>query len=304
MIPVCGRRVCSVLGLAVVLAPPGCIVPDIDIDTETVRGNPGAVRIVERTNLSAAFLASCTADATTTCPQVPSGRRSGLVVLRDPDTGLVLPYCTCSEGARDTRVVPEFFIYAEDPDRSGGEPTDTLYAVALLDLDPLGSEPQASIAYDQQFEPGRVGEPFRLEDLEPEDLAPPDLDPEGVISLLFPSDERENNGLFRFRFGKNNGGGTDLCNDDNGKKLEPGVHTLQIMVTDRRFFRPPLLDAAGEQVVGLDGHLEFGTVQYGMPDIASGATWSIANYVFECVAEDPDLTAVDSKCACAPVEGV
>lgn len=279
-----------------------CIVPDRDIDTE-VRGNPGAVRIVEATTLAPSLLSGCDpADNKTTanCPQVPTGRRSGLVAARD-EGGNILPFCVCPEGTRDLRAIDEFFIYAEDPDRipKTGE-AEPLVAVALLDLDPFTDEPQRFVAYEQQLEPGVTGERFRLDDLDPADLNPSDVD--GPLSLLFASEDRFDNGLSRFRFGKNNGDGTDLCNDDNGQPLTGGMHTLQIMVTDRPFFRPPRLDANGDAVIGLDGRPKFGSVQYGMPDIAAGATWSIAEYVFECVVEDPDVAADASVCDCSPAE--
>ena len=31
----------------------------------------------------------------------------------------------------------------------------------------------------------------------------------------------------------------DLCNNNNGNPLAPGLHDLQFMVTDRPFFTPP-----------------------------------------------------------------
>ena len=304
-VPLFGLLFGPLFGLCVGLCvglPAGCIIPDRDIQAEDAIGNPGAVRIVEATNLPASFAATCNVmDNTQTCPQVPSGRRGGLVVERDED-GNVLPYCVCPEGSVDSRVVPEFFIYAEDPDREGPGPADDLFAVALLDLDPATSEPQIFVAYEQQLPPGSRGESFTLDELDPGALDPRDLNPDTDESVLFASQGREDNGLFRFRFGGNAGRGTDLCNDDNGTKLGAGMHTLTVMVTDRPFFTPPLVDANGNPVLGLDGRPRFGPTQWGMPDIAAGATWTIANYVFECIAEPPETESEDSVCACVPEE--
>ena len=52
----------------------------------------------------------------------------------------------------------------------------------------------------------------------------------------------------------------------------------------------------GEPVLGAGGQpLLLGT-QYGMPDLAVGATWSVANYVFSC--EDPEQ---NPSCECMEV---
>lgn len=276
-----------------------CIIPDRNIETEEIIGNPGAVRIIEPTNLPAEFIVQCEEERGPTCPQVPTGRRSGLVTMQD-EQGLTVPFCVCPEGSSDTRVVEEFFVYAEDPDNAAGN-NEALFAVALLDLDPLTDEPQEFVAYDQQLAPGQIGESFSLFDLDRTTLNSVDLDAQ-FESLLIPSEERQAGQMTRFRFGKNNGEGTDLCNDNNGQKLPAGMHTLQVMVTDRPFFRPPLRDADGELVLGLNGAPEFGGLQYGMPDIAAGATWSIANYVFECIAEPADTAEEDSRCECTEVE--
>lgn len=283
----------------------GCIIPDRDIDTEEVQGNLGAVRIVEATNLPASFLAACDPtkeDARQTCPQVPTGRRSGLVAERD-EAGNILPYCVCPDGFMDSRTVPSFFIYAEDSDRDGPGPADDFFAVALLDLDSDTDAPQEALAYEQHFAPGTRGEPFTLSQLDEDTLDPIDVEAASGEPLLFASAAREDNGLIRFRFGKNNGVGADLCNDDNGDRLPAGMHTLTIMVTDRPFFTPILVDENGEPELGFDGRPRLAPTQWGMPDIAAGATWAIANYVFECIAEPADTSEDDSVCACVPEDG-
>lgn len=283
----------------------GCIIPDRDIDTEEVEGNLGPVRIVEATNLPASFLAACNPDEESersTCPQVPTGRRSGLVAERD-EAGNILPYCVCPDGFMDSRTVPSFFIYAEDADRDGPGPSDEFFAVALLDLQSDTDAPQEALAYEQHLAPGTRGEPFTLSQLDPKTLDSIDVEAASGKSMLFASAAREDNGLIRFRFGKNNGVGTDLCNDDNGDKLPAGTHTLTIMVTDRPFFTPVLVDENGEPQLGIDGSPQLAPTQWGMPDIAAGATWAIANYVFECIAEPADTAEEDSVCACVAEDG-
>lgn len=248
----------------------GCIIPDLDIRAESDDDNPGAVRIVEAIPILPELLDLCGADDDdptndAMCPQVPDALPQGLI-----SGG---PFCSCPAG--DENVLPEFVVYAEDPDRNRDGPVDTLYAVALLDLDPLTVEPQSFVAYPQHLTPGGAGEYVGT--------------PEGVV----PSRGRENNGLWLFRFGKDGGRGVDLCNDENGRTLSLGLHNLQIMVTDRPFFRPPRLDAEGKPVVDRLGRPVLLPPQHGMPDLGVGATWAVANYVFEC--QDP---TVQRACRC------
>lgn len=268
--------------LAATLMAGGCIIPDRDIQIESDDDNPGAVRIVESIPVVQEFLDRCDLDPSsplfdpTACPQVPQGLAQGLI----PDA----PYCICADGDGNTQ--PEFFIYAEDPDRRGDVAADILYAVALLDLDPLTAAPQNFVAYPEHFVPGGRGE--YLQSLT-------SAQEEGGGGRLNPSTGREDNGLWRFRFGKDGGQGTDLCNDNNGETLEPGLHNLQIMVTDRPFFRPARLDANGDPVLEEDGDPVLLPAQHGMPDIAAGATWAVANYVFTCHVD------TDAGCNCLGV---
>lgn len=273
------------LGLAVALGSGpvagagGCIIPDRDIRATSDDDNPGAVRVVEPIHVVADLLDACASEPgesnfdLTACPQVPA--------IGTLTPGLVPggPYCAC-EGF-DGNTLPEFSLYAEDPDRSRDRPADVLYAVALLDLDRETDAPQNYVAYPEHLVPGGAGEYI------------PTLDPFLDEEPLKPSIGREDNGLWRFRFGKDGGAGVDLCNDDNGNTLAPGLHNLQLMITDRPFFRPERLDAEGEPVVDASGRPLLLPTQYGMPDLAAGATWAVANYVFEC--HDP---MVRSDCAC------
>jgi hypothetical protein len=260
-------------------AAPACIIPDRDIRAESDDENPGAVRIIEAIPVVQELRDACEAppgDPTRDrrgCPQVPSALSQGLIAGG--------PFCTCAGG--DANVLPEFVLYAEDPDRRRDGPADTLYAVALLDLDPETTAPQNFVAYPEHLTPGGAGE-----------YLSPAARARDIDEKIEPSVGREDNGLWRFRFGKDGGRGVDLCNDDNGQKVPFGLHNLQIMVTDRPFFRPPRLDAEGNPVRDGAGRPVLLPPQHGMPDLGIGATWAVANYVFEC--KDPSV-AIDCVCA-------
>lgn len=256
------------------LVTSACIIPDRGIRAESGDDNPGAVRIVESIPIVQELLDACEADLReepdrfdpSGCPQVPQALPQGLI------TGG--PYCSCPGG--DTNTLPEFSLYAEDPDRRRDSPADVLYAVALLDLDPSTDAPQNYVAYPEHLTPGGRGEYLGEDQTD-----------------VSPSVGRENNGLWRFHFGKDGGQGVDLCNDNNGQTLAVGLHNLQIMVTDRPFFQPVRLDADGEPVLDASGRPVLLPPQHGMPDLGIGATWAVANYVFECEAPD-----VQPGCAC------
>jgi hypothetical protein len=262
----------------VAIVASGCIIPDREIGIESDAANPGAVRILQPTLVTDDMITLCNADPNegedlerTVCPQVPPSPPAGL--LRS-DTGA--PFCTCpGDDFSDQTRLQDFSIYAEDPDRRQERPRDTLYGVALLDLDPFADDPPSrAIAYPDHFPPGKQGEP--VEDWT--DLAP----------RLNPSIGREDNWTWRFRFGKGDSDDIDLCNDNGGDKVSPGLHTLTIMVTDRPFYvRPRLID--GEPDPELPG-----TDQYGMPDLAAGATYSTVSWVFECIDG-----ALNDACLCA-----
>jgi hypothetical protein len=254
-------RLTAALGLLLA----ACIIPDRGIRAESDDDNPGAVRIVEAIPVVQELLEPCNLPPNDRaydprgCPQVPTTLQQGLIADG--------PYCVCPGG--DANPLPEFELYAEDPDRRRDGPADVLYAVALLDLDPLTDAPQNFVAYPDHLTPGGPGEYVAS-------VADADTVP------LQPSLGRENNGIWRFRFGKDGGEGVDLCNDDNGQTLTLGLHNLQIMVTDRPFFQPPRLDADGEPVVDGAGRPVLLPPQHGMPDLGIGATWAVANYVFSC----------------------
>ncbi|MEX1369096.1 MAG: hypothetical protein AB1Z98_38570, partial [Nannocystaceae bacterium] len=85
-------------------------------------------------------------------------------------------------------------------------------------------------------------------------------------------------------------------NDDDGSQLLPGLHQLRVMVTDRPWYRPPLLDASGEPVIE-DGEPQLDEPIVGMPDLPAGASYDTATYVFRCFDDNNDLPA-GIECDC------
>ncbi len=270
----------GVLGGATVLS---CIIPDRDIQFEGGPSNPGAVRILERTPLPEQWNTWCLDgdldEADAFCPATRPTRRSGLLTSTLGD-----PFCVCPDGQRDLRAPPLWTMYAEDPDLVGELPADTLYGVLLLDPDPLARDPGASVAYENFLEPcseGRVIDPFYS------------LRADGAtdfIDRVVPSEARDLAPQWAFRIDDAEGDVIDLCNDDNGTSLPPGLHNLQFMVTDRPFFRA--------QSQTTDD--EFSRLQCGVPDIAVGATYAVINYVFECI--DGTLEENLGACDCEDIE--
>jgi hypothetical protein len=251
-----------------------CIIPDRDIGIEGELDNPGAVRIVETTVLATQMLEICEDEDNGDpdyCPQIPSTPvRSGFI-----SPGADEPFCVCPDG--DTRSIPPFYVYAEDPDRAADRPLDRLFAVAVVDFDPDGDDPpNEAVGYAAQFPPE----------------ARPELVEDRADLGVQPPHAREENLLWRFRFGGDDGSGTDLCNDA-GRTLGVGLHEIKVIVTDRPWFQPERLDENGDPLLDASGKPILGAVQYGVPDLAIGATYAVSNWVFEC--HDP---AVNDRCNC------
>jgi hypothetical protein len=78
----------------------------------------------------------------------------------------------------------------------------------------------------------------------------------------------------------------DLCNDVDSldKPLARGYHTLRLIVTDRPWFS----DDSGPK--------------FGVPDLASGATYDTLTYIFHC---DDKTNPDDDHCVteCVPRSG-
>jgi hypothetical protein len=278
-------------GAALVVA---CIIPDREIGFAGGPDNEFAVRIVFRPPMTDQMIAICQAPSlperlydASFCPAARNVRPAGLI--RSADGG---PFCICPTG-RDARAIPAFTVYAEDADTEHDDPRDTLYGVLLLDPDPEGGSPLHDVAYQNYLEAGAVGV---LVDDSVADLLPGE--PEGGRQdRTVPTEARDE--VFQRRFLIDDPGPDnvlDLCNDDNGTALDPGLHNLQFLVTDRPFFRPVRRDEDGSPAVDpVTGETTPLATQYGVPDLAAGASYAVANYVFECLDATAD-PAPDCDC--------
>lgn len=203
--------------------------------------------------------ASCDCSAACECP-LPE--LTFLPTFLAPNTGY--NFCVCSENKVDEGRLQGVFLFVEDQDEVDGEPGDLLYAAAVLDWDPtLGVPATDYIAYRNY------------------------LDPSATLTLSY--DSYENDVIKRPRPYVRSielvlGGRFDLCNGA-GRPVEPGFHTVSFIVTDREW---SVRIAENGMVVSNEG----------VPDIASGATYDIQTYVFQCLEE-----GVDSSCGCTePLE--
>ena len=260
------------IGLVVVLG--SCIIPDREIEILGGPDNPGAVRILEDAPITPMMAELCfspddrIADGSFCPEREVTDRSSGLVASPEG------PFCICPAG--DDRAIAPFRIIAEDPDLEDGDPRDILYGAALLDPDPLSDTPFNDVAYQNYWEACGAGLELGTR---------PGLERESYAAWAFPFDDAT--GSER----------VDLCNDNNGRALDPGVHTLQFMVTDRPFFRPALRGPDGEARVDSNGDPLLGPVQCGVPDLSAGATYATINFVFECRPED--APGPGQTCSCA-----
>jgi hypothetical protein len=272
-----GRRCIGTLALACC----ACIIPDRDIRLEVeAPANQSPVRIIEPSPLVQEMREICERPApksehdpkpdATFCPQVEAPAvRSGLV---RPERGAL---CVCPPDFRDGNAIPRFEIQAEDGDLVRASSSGGLYGVFLLDLDPSSEAPESAVAYLSHWNAQRAPLPF-----DP---------PVGSVG-------REEVTHWEFRIGRRGEDRIDLCNDNGGKRLDPGLHNLQFMVTDRPWFTPQELDEDGNPQMR-DGKPVYGNTQYGVPDLAAGATYDTVAYVFECREYDPD----DPDCNCEEI---
>lgn len=259
----------------------GCILPDREIRFESGLDNESAVRIVQRAPMTPLMDELCNPEDPDDsdprfCPQVVRTRSSGLVLPTDGD------FCLCPNG--DRRAVDSFEIYAEDGDREGDAPEDTLFGALLLDPAASDEDPQDTVAYAKYWQPGRAGERIPDgEDLLGNRTAPPNgREPAGLT--VFPLDDSSD--VPRI----------DLCNEA-GRSIAVGLHTMRFIVTDRPFFRPRARNLDGSFASEADGDPAFGNEQWGVPDLAGGATFATIDYVFEC--RDPTDPEADCSCDAA-----
>jgi hypothetical protein len=260
----------TVAGLAVVGAAAGCIIPDAGIVVQDEFVNMGAVRIVEPTPVSARADADC-ADRTTLsrCPQLPDTLPSGLIRVSPP-------LCVCPGSSPG--LGGGFEIFVEDPDIDAeGDPKDQILGGLFLDMPSAVEDPRDHLAYTTRLPPEQPARRYAAQDVQ--------------------TIERPDPHLKYWSLG-DRGGTVDLCNDDDGAKLAPGLHELRLIVTDRPWYRPLLVDAEGEPMRDEGGDLVFGDPVIGMPDLAAGATYDTITYVFQC--HDSSAPAPGIECNCDP----
>lgn len=258
----CARVVVAATGASLLVA---CIVPDSSLQVRGDATNPGAVRLIQAVTVSQEASDACDEASVdlTSCPVVPETLPFGAI---DPAT----PLCVCP--GRDGNALSFFDIYVEDPDvDEDGRPKDAILGALLLDLPAATVDPAPYLAYGNLF-PATV--------------------PAASVNLGFNSYtnaiERPEPLVRRWTVGAETP--VDLCNDNVANKLEPGLHSLRLIVTDRPWYRALELD---------DGEVQFDDdelvrkpieeASIGVPDLPLGASYAIADYVFRCAdGDDPE----------------
>lgn len=258
--------------LAVFALGCACIIPDSQINVQPNRTNPGTVRVVQAVALSAQANEACAEEpGFLACPMPPNTVAPGLIEEEDQ------AFCVCA-GGRDGNALGGFDIYVEDPDvDDDGEPKDTLLGAFLLDVVP-GDEPVSQfVAYTNYFPTNRPAQRFPTENYD----QPIERPPTNLKSWVLGSDTT-----------------LDLCNNNNGNALEPGVHGLRLVVTDRPWALPLELDEDGLPIKdGEDfARLEGADPLVGVPDTPAGASYDIADFVFRCVDETTEEGANVCNC--------
>jgi len=243
-----------------------CIIPESHIVLQDEFQNMGAVRIVEPTPITPRADQDCD-DRTDLpgCPQLADTLGTGLV---RPQT----PLCECPSG-KDFGL-QSFDIYVEDPDADGdGNPTDDIYGVLILDMPADATDPRPYLAYRAQLPSDEPARRYRAADVR--------------------TIERPDPNLKIWTIGQPN---LDLCNDNGGMTAGIGVHTLRLVVTDRPWYRPVMLDADGKVVTDDEGEAVYLDPVVGMPDLAGGATYDTAAYVFQCFDANDPPEGIECSC--------
>ncbi len=253
------------LVVVAVAAPAACIIPDVGIILEDEFVNVGAVRIVEPTPVTPRADADCNERTVlSACPQLIT-LGSGLI---RPDS----PLCVCPGSDFG---LGGFELFVEDPDiDDAGDPKDAILGALFLDMPPDAEDPRDHLAYTNQLAPEDPAPRFRASDVQTIERPDPHL----KAWTIAPQ------------------GRWDLCNDNDGARLSPGLHELRLVVTDRPWYRPPMLDADGEQVHDDDGVPLFLDPVIGMPDLPAGASYDTTTYVFQCY--DANSPPVGIECNC------
>ncbi len=254
----------------------GCIIPDTNIDVQPIRTNPGTVRIVQAVAFSAQANAACADEpGFEVCPVLPETVVPGLIEIENQ------AFCAC-EGGRDGNAIGGFRIFVEDPDvDEDGAPRDALIGAFLLDVDPDADSLTPFVAYTNYFPTNR----------------PAQRSPPGTYEPI----ERPPSNLREWTLGLDTT--VDLCNDNNGTPLAPGLHNLRVLVTDRPWPFPVVVDSNGAPQRAGDGFERDATQDaiVGVPDTPGGASYDVVDFVFRCVEESSDEGI--NVCNCEEVEG-
>jgi hypothetical protein len=268
----------KLLAGALLVSCGACIIPDSDIDVLRERNNRGAVRIVQRVGMSPEANVACTRAGPfrEECPLPPPSQPSGLVDFGAEGQA----FCVCAPGDRDANVLRQFDIFVEDADldQDDNSPVDAIFGAFLLDVPDGAEDPSEYLAYTNVLPPNEAATLFpigRGSYNDSIDRPPPQLKSWTV-------------GIER---------GFDLCNDDVGRRLQPGIHELRLVVTDRPWYVEVQTDAEGQPLY-VDGVLQRAGTEprFGVPDIPGGATYDIATFVFRC------LEPTNEACGCTAVE--
>jgi hypothetical protein len=267
-------------GLAVVLCTT-CIIPDAGIQLQEVFDNPGVVRIIQPIPITPEADEAC-ADASEVllrCP-VPPGNTVPFGLIDLPQQ----QFCVCT--GRDDNALQPFEIFVEDADLDDEQrPKDQLFGAFLLDVDPLlEGDPSQYVAYENYLPPEVPARNYYL--------------PTGTYADAI---ERPTPRVRSWSLGLDDP--VDLCNDNRGDRLEPGLHEVRLVVTDRPWYVPVELDERGNVQRNRDGTLvrKDEDPWIGVPDLPGGATYDTATYVFRC-GNGLGTTEVDSTCSCIQEE--
>jgi hypothetical protein len=258
----------ALVGAAAVGVGLACIIPDRDIQVRTSDINLYPVHFVEGIPLAEEARCAC---STTAC-ECPLPDPIFLPTFLDP-SDTAYQFCICGENKYDSGRLPGFSLFVEDQDEVDGEPSDLLYAAALLDWDPTLLEPAFDyVAYRSYLDPRKALDPY-YSSYESFVIKRP----RPYVRSITLSDSN----------------GFDLCNGA-GRPVGPGFHTLSIMVTDRMWFQRESTSVGTGDTGGTSGDpIETMPVTLeGVPDIAGGATYDIQTFVFQCLEEG------DDNCGC------
>lgn len=265
MLALCGA---AALGIGI-----ACIIPDEQIQVLISDVNIYPVRFVEGIPLDESARCAC---SSTSC-ECPLPGSPGIPTYLNPDD-TAYQFCICSENKIDAGRLYGVEFYVEDQDEVDGEPSDSLYAAALLDWDPTSGDSAFDyVAYRGYLDPRRPLDPWYSSYEQSVIKRPRPY----LRSILM----RDLTGRF------------DLCNGA-GRPVGPGFHTLSLIVTDRMWFQQEgaVVETTEGEGDGDGDSLTMPITLDGVPDIAAGATYDLQTYVFRCFEETDE-----NQCGCMEI---